>query len=83
MLALDALAPVAGAAAASLFHLPPFVLMLYLGFFAGFLLYIGASDVLPEAHSGAPPAQALSLIVLTFAGTAFAFVAVRLAGDAR
>jgi ZIP family zinc transporter len=82
MLALDAIAPVAGAACASLVHLPPFVLMLYLGFFAGFLLYIGASDVLPEAHSGARSGQALSLIVLTVAGTAFALFAVRLAGDA-
>jgi zinc and cadmium transporter len=27
------------------------LLAIYLGFFAGFLLYIGASDILPQAHS--------------------------------
>ncbi|HXZ50066.1 MAG TPA: ZIP family metal transporter [Usitatibacter sp.] len=80
MLLLDAVAPVAGAVSASFLALPRFALMLYLGFFAGFLLYIGASDVLPEAHSGARSRQALVLIALTLAGTAFAFVTVRLAG---
>lgn len=77
MLALDALAPVAGAASTLLFHVPPDVLMLYLGFFAGFLLYIGVSDILPEAHSGARPARALRLIALTALGAAFIFVVTR------
>src|SRR6185312_7845217 len=44
MLGLDAIAPVLGAASTLLFELPPFWLMLYLGFFAGFLLYISVSD---------------------------------------
>ena len=79
MLALDAAAPVAGAASATFLELSPRVLMLYLGFFAGFLLYIGASDVLPEAHSGARAGQALALVGLTVAGAAFAYAAVRLA----
>ena len=57
---LDALAPVVGAASTLLFTVPPDVLVLYLGFFAGFLLYIGVSDILPEAHSGAHPARAPS-----------------------
>jgi zinc transporter ZupT len=73
MLALDAIAPVAGAASSLLFEFPPALLMLYLGFFAGFLLYIGAADVLPEAHSGAGPRKALGLIGLTCAGAAFSF----------
>jgi zinc transporter ZupT len=74
MLALDALAPVAGAASTLLFQLPPETLMLYLGFFAGFLLYIGVSDILPEAHSGAPPGKALQLIALTALGAGFMYI---------
>ncbi len=80
MLALDALAPVLGAASTLAFQVPPFVLLLYLGFFAGFLLYIAASDVLPEAHSQAGPSAALGLIGLTCLGATFIFVVVRLAG---
>jgi zinc transporter ZupT len=74
MLVLDALAPVAGAASTLLFHLPPELLMLYLGFFAGFLLYIGVSDILPEAHSSAPPGKSLQLIMLTALGAGFMYV---------
>ena len=48
-----------------------------MGFFAGFLLYIGASDILPEAHSKARPATVVGLIGLTCLGAAFSFVAVR------
>lgn len=47
----DAIAPVLGALSTLLFVVSPHFLVLYLGFFAGFLLYIGASDILPEAHS--------------------------------
>jgi len=49
---LDALAPVAGAACTLLFSVPPGALLLYLAFFAGFLLYIGAADVLPAILGG-------------------------------
>ena len=80
MLLLDAVAPVLGAATTLFVSVPDPVLLLYLGFFAGFLLYIGASDVLPEAHSQAPPAATVSLIGLTCLGAAFIFVAARLAG---
>ena len=80
MLVVDALAPVLGAASTLAFHLPPSVLMIFLGFFAGFLLYISASDILPEAHSKAPPTMVLRLVGLTCLGAAFIFVAVRLAG---
>jgi zinc transporter ZupT len=51
-----------------------------LGFFAGFLLYIGASDILPEAHSKARSTDAIGLISLTCLGAAFVFVVVRVAG---
>ncbi|HEY8708493.1 MAG TPA: ZIP family metal transporter [Burkholderiaceae bacterium] len=77
MLMLDAVAPVVGAASTLLFQVPPAALMLYLGFFAGFLLYIGVSDILPEAHSGARPARAIRLIALTALGSAFIFVVTR------
>jgi zinc transporter ZupT len=79
MLALDAAAPVLGAASTLLFQVPPAGLLLYLGFFAGFLLYIAVSDILPEAHSGAKPATALRLIALTAAGAFFAFLVARFA----
>jgi len=80
MLLLDALAPVLGAVSTLVFKAPPFILMLYLGFFAGFLLYIGSSDILPEAHSQARSATAVSLIGLTCLGAALIFIAVRVAG---
>jgi zinc transporter ZupT len=78
MLLLDAIAPVLGTASTLFFSVPPAVLMLYLGFFAGFLLYIGASDILPEAHSQNRSATTLSLIGLTCLGAVFIFFAVRL-----
>jgi zinc transporter ZupT len=80
MLVLDALAPVLGAAATLVIHVPPTGLMLYLGCFAGFLLYIAAADILPEAHSQATPATALSLIGLTCLGALFIYIVVNVAG---
>jgi zinc transporter ZupT len=78
MLALDAFAPIVGAASTLMFQLPPAMLILYLGFFAGVLLYIGASDILPEAHSENRAAITGRLIGLTCLGAAFIFVAVDL-----
>lgn len=79
LLLIDSLAPVLGAISTVFFHVPPFVLMLYLGFFAGFLLYIGASDILPEAHSQNRSSITVMLIALTCLGTLLTFVASRLA----
>jgi ZIP family zinc transporter len=79
MLLADAFAPLVGAVSTLAFQVPAYILVLYLGFFAGFLLYIGASDILPEAHSRARPGDTLRLITLTCLGAAFMFVAVRLA----
>jgi ZIP family zinc transporter len=76
MLIIDALAPIAGAASTLVFRLPPAMLILYLGSFAGFLLYIGASDILPEAHSGNRASVTGRLIALTCLGAAFIFLAV-------
>lgn len=80
MLGLDAVAPVLGAASTLLFSAPPSLLALFLGFFAGFLLYISTSDILPEAHSAKRPGAVLVLMGLTCLGAAFIFVAVRAAG---
>jgi len=74
-LLLDALAPILGAVATLFFHPSPYFLVLYLGFFAGFLLYIGASDILPEAHS---QKSSFSLIALTILGAALVFLVTRL-----
>ena len=79
MLLLDAAAPILGAASTLLFHAPPAFSVAYLGFFAGFLLYIGASDILPEAHSRAAPRTAIVLMGFTTLGAALMFVATRLA----
>jgi len=67
---LGALAPILGAASTLLFQIPDFYLVLYLGFFAGFLLYIGASDILPEAHA---EKSSYKLMGLTILGTLFIF----------
>ena len=78
LLAVDALAPMLGVVSTLAFTIPPFQLMTYLGFFAGFLLYIGVSDILPEAHSRAGPGVAAKLIGLTCCGAAFVYVVVTL-----
>jgi len=74
LLIADAVAPVLGAASTFLFVIPDRWLMLYLASFAGFLLYIGASDLLPEAHS---THSSMKLVWLTVAGAAFMFFITR------
>lgn len=74
LLFVDAVAPVLGVASTYLFSIPESYLLLYLGFFAGFLLYIGASDLLPEAHS---QHSSWRLIILTVLGAAFIFIVTR------
>ena len=50
LLAVDAIAPVVGALCANLLNLDPAIIAFQLAFFAGFLLYLGASDLLPQVH---------------------------------
>lgn len=50
LLLVDALAPVAGALTANVLRIEPRLLAYQLSFFAGFLLYLGASDLLPHGH---------------------------------
>jgi len=73
-LLLHAIAPVLGALSTLFFRVSPRFLVLYLGFFAGFLLYIGASDILPEAHS---KHSSFKIIGLTLLGVIFIFTVTR------
>jgi ZIP family zinc transporter len=68
LLVVDALAPVAGALLANVWRISPTVLGLQLAFMAGFLLYLGASDLLPHVHER--PKRAL--IASTLCGMAAA-----------
>jgi len=70
LLFLDSIAPPLGVFSTLFFKVSPSFLVLYLGFFAGFLLYIGVSDILPEAHS---KNSSLKLIGLTILGVIFVF----------
>jgi ZIP family zinc transporter len=54
MLFADAVAPVLGALSTLFFSVGNNVLALYLGAFAGFLLYLATADILPEAHARHP-----------------------------
>jgi zinc and cadmium transporter len=76
LLTADALAPVTGAAVTLAFTIPEPLLGLYLGFFAGFLLYLATSDILPEAHS---PHPSRSTLLCTVAGVAFMWVVIGMA----
>ena len=75
MVLINALLPIAGALSTLLFTIPEQYLPYYLGFFAGFLLYIGASDILPQAHD---EKSDKFTIVLTVVGVALMFLASRL-----
>ena len=72
----DAVAPLAGAAATLLFTPSGPVLGLCLAVFAGFFLYIGACDLVPESYRRHPRA---TTTLMTLLGAAVIFVGVRLA----
>ncbi len=73
-LLLTASTPILGVVSTLFFSVSPYFLFLYLGFFAGFLLYIGASDILPEAHS---EHSSYKLVGLTVLGVIFIFTITR------
>lgn len=75
LLALDATAPLLGALATLSFTVSDGVLALYLGFFAGFLLYLATGDILPEAHSRHPSRLTL---ICTVAGLGLMWLVVAL-----
>ena len=66
-----------GASITLFFVIPHAVLGLYLGFFAGFLMYLATSDILPEAHASHPTRLTILFTVL---GVAFIWLVVGLAG---
>jgi ZIP family zinc transporter len=67
-LMIDALAPLAGAILSLFIHLDANLLGLLLAGFAGFFLYIGAVDLLPESQraAGRLPASAAALLGALF-----------------
>jgi zinc transporter, ZIP family len=69
-LLVDMVAPVVGAASTLLFTFPPEALPWVLAFFCGFFLYIGASDLLPEARTHHSPLVGIA----TAAGMALIFL---------
>lgn len=77
MLAADALAPFLGAASTLLFTLPQSALAIYLSMFAGFLTYLAAADILPEAHARHPSRATLGM---TFAGLGLMWFVAGIAG---
>ena len=63
-----------GVASTFFFTISSNFLILYLGFFAGFLLYISASDILPEAHE---KDSSFNTIFATIFGLLFIFFITR------
>lgn len=73
----DAAAPLAGIALSRLIAVPQPVLATLLAVFAGFFLYIGASELLPRAHAQGRPTV---IVAATLTGLAFIWAVVRIAG---
>lgn len=70
-LIVDATTPLLGAASTLLVNIPAVWLAFLLAEFAGSFLYIGASDLLPEAHHHH---SSVLTMALTVAGVAFVFI---------
>lgn len=68
----NGLAPVAGAYSTYFYHLPQETLGLLLALMAGFFVYIGASDFLPDSRAKSPVLSAALLTILGFAVIYFA-----------
>jgi zinc transporter ZupT len=76
-LLLDAAAPVAGIIVASFFTLPGSGFGTALALFAGFFLYIGASDLIPESYHAHPK---FLTTAMTLAGAGVLYLAISLIG---
>jgi zinc transporter ZupT len=66
MLMLDAVAPILGAVASIFIRSLDSYLVYLFPFFAGGFLYLGASDLLPEAHEEISPAIAFVISIIGF-----------------
>lgn len=64
LLGVSSVIPVVGILLASIIHLPALVLAMYLAIFAGFLMYLAAADILPEAHRDNPKWSIMALTLL-------------------
>lgn len=73
----DAAAPVLGILSTLFFAVPGDVLGLMLALFAGFFLYIGASDLIPESYHSHPVGWTT---LATIAGILALYIVIRLAG---
>lgn len=72
----DALAPIAGIVATFFVHVSESVLTMILALFAGFFLYIGASELLPDSHHRHPH---FSTSLLTVLGAGLIWTAIHFA----
>ena len=77
MLMLDAITPVLGAILSIFVTLLDQYLAYLLAFFAGGFLYLGASDLLPEAHEETSPRMAFGISLIGFL---VVFIAARFIG---
>ncbi|HEY8778410.1 MAG TPA: ZIP family metal transporter [Solirubrobacterales bacterium] len=75
-LRIDALAPLLGATVGSFLTVSDHTLGTVLSLYAGFFLYMGATDLLPEAHAHASWGR----VLLTVSGFGVIFVITRIAG---
>jgi zinc transporter ZupT len=76
-LLVDASAPVVGVASTVFFTLPASAFGTALALFAGFFLYIGASDLIPESYHAHPK---FLTTAMTLAGAAVLYAAIALIG---
>ena len=76
-LLVDALAPVLGVVVTLFFSVSQNSLSLLLAMFAGFFLYIGASDLIPESHHQHPK---FLTTIMTLVGAAVLYIAIHFAG---
>ena len=76
-LLVDAIAPVAGVLVTLLFSVSEDSLGLLLALFAGFFLYIGASDLIPESHHQHPKFMTTAMTLL---GAGILYIAIHFAG---
>jgi zinc transporter ZupT len=76
-LLLDALAPVVGIASTAFFTLPGNAFGTALALFAGFFLYIGASNLIPESYHAHPK---FLTTAMTLGGAAVVYFAIALIG---
>lgn len=74
---VDAVAPVLGVLVTLLFTVSEDLLGLLLAVFAGFFLYIGASDLIPESHHQHPKFMTTAMTLL---GAAALYIAIHFAG---